>query len=154
MLEVESLLKNYAAGPQLLRAAVEGLTAAEFDAVPIPEKWSIRQVVCHLADFESVNAERMRRILSSDNPTLFDAAPDAFVAALNYQHRDIEEELSLISTTISQMFRILSNCDIEDFQRTGVHSADGPLTLESLIERTTIHIPHHIAFIEEKRKAM
>ncbi len=154
MLEVESLLENYAAGPQLLRAAVDGLNATEFDAVPIAEKWSIRQVVCHLADFEAVNAERMKRILSSDNPTLFDADPDDFVTSLSYQHRDIEEELSLISITVSQMFRILSNCDIEDFQRTGAHSEDGPLTLESLIERTTNHIPHHIAFIEEKRKAL
>jgi len=42
----------------------------------------------------------------------------------------------------------------EDFQRRGIHSEAGPLTLETLLQRITGHIPHHVRFIEEKRKAM
>ena len=42
----------------------------------------------------------------------------------------------------------------EDFQRRGVHSKSGPLTLEAFVERSTRHIPHHVRFIEEKRKAL
>ena len=43
---------------------------------------------------------------------------------------------------------------IEDFQRRGLHSRDGALTLENLLQRVTAHIPHHVRFIEEKRRAM
>lgn len=154
VLELQTLLNNYAAGPELLRTAVADVKESEFDALPISGTWSIRQVICHLADFEAVNADRMRRIIAEDNPTLRGADPDAFAAKLGYSQRDVEEELSLIELTVSQMLRILKSCDIEDFLRTGVHSEDGPLTLESLIERTTNHIPHHIAFIEAKRKAL
>ena len=39
------------------------------------------------------------------------------------------------------------------FERTGNHSEDGPISLELLLQRITNHIPHHIAFIEEKRAA-
>jgi len=42
----------------------------------------------------------------------------------------------------------------EDFQRRGLHSRDGVLTLEDLLQRVTAHLPHHVRFIEEKRRAL
>lgn len=154
MVEIETLLKNYAAGPALLRQSFAGLTDDQFDATPIEGKWSIRQVVCHIADFEPVNAVRMKRIIAEDNPTMFGSDENDFAAKLCYSHRDIEEDMTLIELTVSQMLKVLQNCDIEDFQRTGVHSEDGPMTLESMLERTINHIPHHVAFVDEKRIAL
>lgn len=154
MLDLETLLNNYAAGPQRLRSAVAGLNESDWDAQPISGTWSIRQVVCHIADFEPVNADRMKRVIAEDNPTLPGADQNGFAARLGYADRNVTEELQLIELTVSQMLRVLQNCDIEDFQRTGVHSEDGPMTLESLLERTTNHIPHHISFIDKKRKLL
>lgn len=42
----------------------------------------------------------------------------------------------------------------KSFERTGIHSVEGPMTLGSLLERITNHIPHHAQFIEEKKRAM
>jgi len=154
VIDFQTLLENYAAGPQLLKGAVDGLSEADLDAIPVAGKWSIRQVICHIADFEPISVDRMKRVLAEDNPTMFDADPNAFAAKLNYEHRNITEELSLIEFCRKHMVSVLRHCDIEDLQRTGVHSEDGPMTLETLVERVTNHIPHHIAFIEEKRKAL
>jgi hypothetical protein len=52
------------------------------------------------------------------------------------------------------MARILRALGPEDFQRRGLHSRDGALTLENLLQRATAHIPHHVRFIEEKRRAL
>ena len=52
------------------------------------------------------------------------------------------------------MLPILQSCDANAFQRTGVHSLDGPMTLQTLLQRITDHIPHHVAFIEEKLQTM
>jgi hypothetical protein len=41
-----------------------------------------------------------------------------------------------------------------DFARRGIHSEDGPLSLETLLERIVAHLPHHVRFIHEKRKAL
>jgi hypothetical protein len=107
-----------------------------------------------LADGEIVYADRMKRVLAEDNPTLFDADPDVFGPALWNPQRPWETELNLIDAVRTHMLPILRSCDTDDFQRKGVHSTDGPMTLQTLLERITSHIPHHISFIEKKLRAM
>lgn len=152
--ELSSLIDAYAAGPALLRTAVEKVAPADYDAFPVPGTWSVRQVVCHIADFEPVYVDRFKRILVEDNPTMFGGSPDAFAGALFYPQREMEDELSLIEVTRKHMTTILRNCDIEQFQLTGVHSDDGPMTLETLLNRIVNHIPHHVKFIEAKIAAL
>ncbi len=151
---LDELLNQYEKGPDLLKTAVAGVGEDQFDQTPVPGKWSIRQVVCHIADFEPVYADRMKRVLVEDNPTMFGGDPDVFAAGLHYDKRSVHDELELISVVRRQMAVILRNTDVEDFQRTGVHSEAGPLTLETLLERITRHIPHHLTFIAAKIAAM
>jgi hypothetical protein len=66
----------------------------------------------------------------------------------------LDNELDVISAIRAHMLPILQSCDANVFQRTGVHSVEGPMTLLTLLQRVTAHIPHHIAFIEQKLKAM
>jgi hypothetical protein len=56
-MDYADLISDYCAGPQKLRAAVAGMAAEQLDARPIPGKWSTKQVICHIADFEEYRAE-------------------------------------------------------------------------------------------------
>ena len=85
---------------------------------------------------------------------MFGGDPDLFASRLAYSHRDVEEELAIINVTRSQMARILRTLNPDDFHRKGIHSEDGPLSLETLLMRITGNIPYHINFIEEKKTAM
>lgn len=153
-MELSKLIEAYAEGPQLLRNSVAGLTQDQLDRKPIPGKWSTREVVCHLADFEPIYADRMKRVIAEHEPTLLSGDPDVFASRLAYANRDVEEELSLIDLTRRQLVRILRTLKPVDFQRRGIHSMDGPLTLETLLMRIAEHIPHHVRHIDEKRQAM
>ena len=153
-MDLELLIHRYLAGSELLKSVVSRAGENQLDLHPVPERWSIRQVVCHLADFEIVYADRIKRVLAEDNPTLFGGDPEQFAAALAYDKRCVANELLLISSIRHQIASILQQADLEDYQRTGVHSEAGPLTLETLLERVTDHIPHHVRFIEEKLAAM
>lgn len=152
--DISILLDAYRNGPAMLRNALEKADPSHFDLTPVPGKWSIRQVVCHISDFEPVYADRFKRVLVEDNPTIFGGDPDAYAAALAYGNRSVERELAYIEATREHMLPILQQCDIEHYQRTGVHSEDGPMTLETLINRIVAHIPHHVKFIEEKLAAL
>lgn len=147
-------IDQYASGPGLLRRAVAGMTREQLFARPIPGKWSTQEVVCHLADYEPIYADRMKRVIALERPELLKGDPGLFAARLAYDVRDMHEELALIEITRQQMARILRALKPEDFQRQGGHSRDGALTLEVLLQRITAHIPHHVRLIEEKKRAM
>lgn len=148
------LIADYLAGSQQLRDTIAGMTEDQLNATPIPGKWSTRQVICHIADFEPVYADRMKRVIAEDNPPLRGGDPDVFAAKLAYDSRNIEEELNLIEAVRKHVGTILKTLPAETFERIGEHSVDGPLSLEALLKRITGHIPHHLQFIKEKREAM
>jgi hypothetical protein len=148
------LTKAYGMGPQKLRQVVHGLNREQLLARPIAGKWSTLEVVCHLADFEPIMADRMKRIIAEEQPHLLGASEVRFAAALAYHDRDIEEELAIIEITRRQMCRILGKLPPAAFQRLGLHNERGPLTLEGMLSSAINHIPHHVKFIEEKRQAL
>lgn len=150
----DPLIDQYLAGPGLLRRAIAGMTRQQLLTRPIPGRWSTQEVVCHLADYEPIYADRMKRVIALEEPELLKGDPGLFAARLAYQHRDVEEELALIELTRKQMVGILRTLKPEDFQRKGGHSRDGTLTLEILLRRIIDHIPHHVRLIEEKRQAL
>ena len=82
-----TIIDNYLDGPGILRKAVAGMTPDKLVARPIPGKWSTLEVICHLADFEIVYADRIKRVIAKNEPTLFGGDPDAFSARLAYQQR-------------------------------------------------------------------
>lgn len=153
-MQYDQLINDYVAGADQLRQSVAGMTDEQLDATPVAGKWSTRQVICHIADFEPVYADRMKRVIAEDKPALISGDPDLFKAALAYDKRPVPDELDLIAVVRRQMAVVLRSIRPEDFQRTGIHSSDGPLTLETLLKRITGHVPHHVQFIAEKRQAL
>lgn len=148
------MIASYAEGAKLLRASVRGMNREQLQARPVAGKWSTLEVVCHIADFEPILADRMKRILAEDRPQLVGADETRFAAALAYHERDLEEELAIVEHTRGQLARILRTLPDEVLQRVGVHSERGPRSLEQLLAGATNHIPHHVQFIREKRQAL
>ena len=151
---LSEMIDSYLEGPRALRRAVADMTRDQLLARPVPGKWSTLEVLCHLADFDPILADRMKRVIAEDRPQLLGADEKRFAAALAYHQRDPQEELALLEHTRSQMAKILRTLPEEALQRVGVHNERGPLTLERLITIAVNHIPHHVKFIQEKRQAL
>jgi uncharacterized damage-inducible protein DinB len=149
-----ALIEQYAAGPALLRKAVAGMSKEQLAAQPIAGKWSTLEVVAHIADFEPILADRMMRVISHERPLLMVADENLFTRHLNYTNRDVEEELKVVEAMRAKMVRMLKNLPAEAANRMGVHSFKGLISLEGVLTAAVNHIPHHLAFVEEKRKAL
>ena len=131
-----------------------GLSREQLTAHPVSGKWSTLEVVAHIADFEPILAERMMRVISHERPLLMVADENLFAATLDYHARDVEEELAVVDVTRKKMARILKKLPLEAANRVGIHSFKGLVSLEAILTSAVQHIPHHVAFIEDKRKAM
>jgi len=154
MKTVPQMIEAYLDGVTALRAAVAGMFREHLEARPVPGKWSTIEVVAHLADFESILADRMKRVIALDRPLLLSADEDLFASRLGYQSRDLAEELTIIESTRLQMSRILRALPNESLNRVGIHSYKGVVTLENLVTGAINHVTHHLTFVQEKRKAL
>ena len=125
MSKLTDLTDAYVAGPAQLRAAVTGMTREQLLARPIPGKWSTMEVVCHIADFEPVYLDRIKRAIALKNPLVFVADENDFVKQLAYHDRDLEEELKLIEICRASMARILRHVPETVLTRTAIHNEKG-----------------------------
>lgn len=154
MSTMTELTHAYLAGVGELRAAVAGMTREQLLARPIPGKWSSLEVVAHLADFDPVYAERMKRVIALERPSLLGADETLFAKSLAYHERDAEEELALMDLTRRQMVRTLRTLPDSALARVGVHNERGEKTLADLIKGVVDHVRSHLPHIAEKRKAL
>jgi uncharacterized damage-inducible protein DinB len=151
---LESCIDKYEQGVVQLTRRIRDMTADQLRARPVSGRWSTLEVVCHIVDSDLMYADRMKRVIAEDEPTLVYAHEDLWVERLHCHERDVEEELSLLEQARRQMARILRRLPPEAFERTGIHTRAGQLTLLELLQNVTRHLDHHARFIDEKRAAL
>jgi uncharacterized damage-inducible protein DinB len=150
----DALIESYLASLPRLRRAVADLGTEQLTARPVPGKWSTLEVVCHLVDSEQAWCHRMKRVIVEDRPLLIGYDETRFTAGLPYHEADLEEELALLEGMRQQMARILRGLPEEAWSRTGMHNERGLMTLEEMLRAEAEHVPHHLAHLAEKRKAL
>ena len=145
------LIEQYAACAQKLRKAVAGLTREELRARPGPGKWSVLEVIVHLADSDAISIDRMKRILSEDDPPLLYADETAYVERLHPHEQDLEEALLLFEVGRRQWARVLRRLPDEAFLRVGTHNRRGKVTLGGMVASYVKHVDDHLEFVASKR---
>src|SRR4051812_38327592 len=145
------LIEQYVAGAAKLRRAVAGLTQEEARARPGPGAWSVLEVVVHLADSDAISIDRMKRILSEDNPPLLYADETAYVERLHTHDQDLEDALQLFEVGRRQWARVLRRLPDEAFLRAGTHNRRGKVTLGGRVASYVKHVDDHLEFVAGKR---
>ncbi len=146
------MLDEFEAGGQKLRSAVIGLTREKLLAKPGPGKWSIQELVIHLADGDAIAIDRMKRVITEDNPTLLRADEQAYVDRLHCEAQDLQDAISLFELNRRQFARVLRQLDDSEFERVGTHNAElGRITLAGLVETYSKHLDRHLQRLEQIR---
>ena len=103
---------------------------------PVPNKWSIKEIMCHLRDMESdAYLARYRRILAEDNPILPNVDQDQLAIDRDYRNQDAMAALAEFKRLRASTIEILEATPTDSWSRSGVHETDGPLTIEQLLIR-------------------
>lgn len=148
------LIDEYEQGGAKLRRAVAGLTDKQLKARCEPGKWSVLEVVVHLADSDAIAIDRMKRILTEENPPLLYADETAYVDRLFTHDQSLDDALDLFDIGRRQFARVLRKLPADAFQRVGTHNKRGQLSLAHFVEDYIKHVDHHVEFIDKKRERL
>jgi uncharacterized damage-inducible protein DinB len=148
------LIESYAAGGETLRRSVQGLTRDELLARPGPGDWSIQDLVIHLADSDAIAIDRMKRILSEDNPPLLYADETAYVDRLFPEVQSLEDALTLFDVGRRQWSRVLRKLPDDAFTLQGTHNRSGIVTVGGMVKGSSKHLDHHLVFLRAKRERL
>jgi hypothetical protein len=145
------LIEAYVACGPRLRQAVAGLSNEELTGRPGPGNWSILELVLHLTDSDTIAIDRMKRMLTEDNPPLLYADETAYVDRLFSHEQSLEDALTLFEVGRRQFARVLRKLPKESFERRGTHNRRGPVTVGGMVKDYNAHVDHHLKFLYDKR---
>jgi hypothetical protein len=145
------LIEEYVACSPRLREAVAGLSQEDLTARPGPGDWSILELVLHLADSDSISIDRMKRMLTEDEPSLLYADEAAYVRCLASHQQSLEDALTLFEVGRRQFARVLRALPDEAFERRGRHNRRGIVTVGGMVKDYIKHVDDHMEFLVGKR---
>ena len=127
MSEISELLERFRRGPELLAVVLTGVFGEEEDFSTGADRWSIRQIIAHLADAELVGGQRFRQVIAEENPTLMAFNQAAWARRLGYEGRRPKDSLESFRRLRRENYEVLRTVPEEEFARTGNHSERGRL---------------------------
>ena len=141
-------LAMQAAAPETLAALVEGLTPAQLARRPAPDKWSIQELVAHLAEDELVGGYRLRMVLSSPGTALQAFDQDVWARTGRYSERDVRSSLELFRVLRRANLELLRSLSAEEWDMYGVHAERGVESVRDMAMHFAGHDINHFKQIE------
>ena len=132
---------------------VNGLTSEELRRPEAPGKWSILEVIHHLADSELVWAYRLRMVLAEKQPEITGYDQERWASQLKYREANLQDVLELLGILRKTNLRLISSLSDEELQRAGTHNERGEETVEHMIRLYAGHDLVHSNQISRIRKS-
>jgi len=137
-----------AAAPAKLASLVAGLSAEQLARRPGPAKWSIQEVVAHLADDELVGGYRLRMILSSPGTAIQAFDQDVWARTGRYKTRDVSSSLEVFRILREANLALLRSLSAEEWDLFGVHSERGVESVRDMAMYFAGHDINHFRQID------
>jgi hypothetical protein len=119
-----------------------------------PGKWSVREVIQHLADSDLVGGFRLRMVLAHDRPPLTGYDQDLWASRLRYSEANVGDAFDQFAALRSANIRIWERLTAADLQRVGLHGERGEESLEHMRRLYAAHDLLHLRQLERIRAAL
>jgi tRNA-binding protein len=133
--------------PSRIQSLIAGADEALLRRKPRPDKWSIAEIVAHLADSELVFGFRLRMIFTNDGVRLNAFDPDAWAGAFRYHLCDAHASAALFAAIRMGTLRMLRQTEASLFDYTGTHEEWGTETARTIVRIEAGHDRNHLAQI-------
>ena len=140
--------------PGRLRRLVRGLTEKQLAKRPAPGKWSIREIVAHLADGEVILGSRYRLIGAHDRPPIAGYDQDAFVEKLGVASAATADLIDDFAMARAVNLGLLERLPGAAWDRVGLHAERGEESIRKMVHMYAGHDRHHLLQIETIRTGL
>ncbi|MBJ6360552.1 DinB family protein [Paenibacillus sp. GCM10012307] len=136
-----------------LHQAVEELTQQQLYWKEAPEKWSVVEVISHLADHHIVVTFRIRDLLADTSARLPGFEQDKWVSGQYANESKVEDYLALIAALIQYNSLLLARLRPEDWDKTALNAAGNEVSLRGIITSVANHVQSHLQQIDRIKSA-
>ena len=133
-----------AAAPRKLEGLIKGVSAAKLRRRPAPGKWSICEIVAHLADTELVGGYRIRMILGAPGAQIQAFDQDEWAAAMQYQKRNVRQSLDQFRALRQANISLLKSLTPLQWKQHGMHAERGEESIETIVRMFAGHDINHM----------
>lgn len=106
--------------------------------------WTGKEVLIHVKDSETVNYDRLRRIIAEDNPILWFFEQDQWQKNLDYANQDVALAKNVFLITRDSFIETVEMHLEKSGKKEGVHSRRGIMTMKELVESSLRHADKHV----------
>jgi hypothetical protein len=152
--ERKALIAKYAAGYDEVANALQEFPKDKLTTRLIPGKWSVAEIVHHLADSEMTSAIRLRRLLVEEKPVIQGYDQDLFATRLTYNEREIAPALDAFRAARATTVQLLERMTDADWLREGTHTESGRYTVEDWLRIYATHAHGHADQIRRLREQL
>ena len=147
-LEGRDPLTVAAATPAKIVALIRGLSPRQLTKRPAPGKWSIQEIIRHLADTEMVMCCRARWIAFEEHPTLVPFDQEKWAAGARREKEPLTDTLERFRSLRRSQLRLFRSASKQDFMRGGFHPERGEVTLQEQLETLAGHDLNHLGQLQ------
>lgn len=138
-----------AATAKKIERLIAGKSSARLRKRPAPDKWSVSEILAHLADAEIVGGFRMRFILGAPGSQIIAFDQDAWVTSGHYDKRDPRKSLEQFRTLRQANLALLKSLSREQWKHYGMHSERGQESIEHIVRMFAGHDLNHLRQMEQ-----
>ena len=153
-LEGKKPIEVLAASPRQLARLTHGVSKKKMAKRPAPDKWSVTEILAHLADTELVQGFRLRIILGASGTPIQGFDQDEWARYSDYAKHDPALSLEAYRVNRERTVRLLKSLPREAWERYGMHSERGKETVERVTEMMAGHDLNHLKAIREILKGV
>jgi DinB superfamily len=139
--------------PKKLRNLIKPLAKKQLLKRPAAEKWSIGEIVAHLADTELVGSWRLRSVLSSNGIPIQAYDQDVWAETFAYSRRDPQVSVETFRVLRENNLALLKALPRSLWQNYGIHQERGKETITQIVRMFAGHDLNHLQQIEAIAKA-
>ncbi|TXK84806.1 DinB family protein [Paenibacillus sp. N3.4] len=146
-------IQSYIDTHQQLITAIEGLTEEQLTWKETPEKWSVTEVLSHLADHNIVVSFRIREILSGSTVQLPAFSQDPWVSSARANEGAASDILDVFQALLTFNSLLFKRLPTQDWEKSGINFKGQVVKLTDVVQSFTAHVQVHLAQIERIKNA-